>query len=50
MFETKFGNGVAAELFGSLSGKRVLMITQTNLAEKYKDIIPGVLITAKSAT
>lgn len=40
MFETLFGNDVAKQFFDSQKANNPIMITQQNLLEKYRDIIP----------
>ncbi len=40
MFETQFGNGIAKKLFDELKDKSVIFVTQENLLEKYRAIVP----------
>ena len=40
MFDTTFGSGIAKEFFDRQKALKPLMITQENLLEKYRDIIP----------
>ncbi len=40
MFETDFGSGIAKELFLTLKDKKILFVTQENLLQKYREIIP----------
>lgn len=41
MFETDFGSGIAKELFLTLKDKKILFVTQENLLQKYREIIPA---------
>jgi len=41
MFETDFGSGIAKELFDTLKDKKILFVTQENLLQKYRALIPA---------
>ena len=41
MFETDFGSGIAKALFQTLRGKKILFVTQENLLQKYRALIPA---------
>lgn len=40
MFETYYGEGIINKLYDELAERKVLFVTQENLYEKYKDLIP----------